>query len=233
MNPFAFLVFGILGASLLVLIFNGNDGTIGPMTESQFAGTVYLGLFGTVLAAGLFASGQRFGEMARQAGIWLAIIIMLVIGYEYRFELHDTAARVTSGLIPGEPVSSQSADGSLSVTINRRGRHFETSGTVNGSRQTFLVDTGASTVVLTEENARKAGIDPDSLDFHIPVATANGTAMAARVTGLDIAIGGITRRNITALVASDSQLSSNLLGMNFLDTLHSFEVRRDRMVLRN
>ena len=68
MNAFAFVIFGILGAALLILVFNGNDGTIGPMTDDQFAGTVYLGLLGTVIAAALFASGQRFGAMARQAG---------------------------------------------------------------------------------------------------------------------------------------------------------------------
>lgn len=233
MNPFAFIIFGILGAALLVLVFNGNDGTIGPMTDEQFARTVYLGLFGAVLAAGLFASGQRFGQMARQAGIWLAVLIVLVVGYEYRFELQESAARVTSGLVPGTAITRTSANGDLSVTIQRRGRHFETVGTVNGSRQEFLVDTGASTIVLTEANARKAGIDPETLNYRIPVATANGTAMAARISGIEVAIGGIVRPDMIALVAKDGQLSSNLLGMNFLDTLHSFEVQRDRMVLRN
>lgn len=233
MNTFAFIIFGILGGALLILVFNGNDGTIGPMTDEQFARTIYLGLFGAVLAAGLFASGQRFGQMARQAGIWLAVLIVLVVGYEYRFELQESAARVTSGLIPGTAITQTSADGDLSVTIQRRGRHFETVGTVNGSRQEFLVDTGASTIVLTEANARKAGIDPETLDYRIPVATANGTAMAARISGIEVAIGGIVRPGMIALIARDGQLSSNLLGMNFLDTLHSFEVQRDRMVLRN
>jgi aspartyl protease family protein len=233
MNPFAFIVFGILGAALLILVFNGNDGTIGPMTDEQFARTVYLGLFGAVLAAGLLASGQRFGQMARQAGIWLAVLIVLVIGYEYRFELQESVARVSSGLMPGAAITQTSENGDLSVTIQRRGRHFETTGTVNGSPQEFLVDTGASTIVLTEANARKAGIDPETLDYRIPVATANGRTMAARISGIEIAIGGIVRPNMIALVAKDGQLSSNLLGMNFLDTLHSFEVQRDRMVLRN
>jgi aspartyl protease family protein len=233
MNTFAFIIFGILGGALLILVFNGNDGTIGPMTDEQFARTIYLGLFGAVLAAGLFASGQRFGQMARQAGIWLAVLIVLVVGYEYRFELQESAARVTSGLMPGTAITQTSADGDLSVTIQRRGRHFETVGTVNGSRQEFLVDTGASTIVLTEANARKAGIDPETLDYRIPVATANGTAMAARISGIEVAIGGIVRPGMIALIARDGQLSSNLLGMNFLDTLHSFEVQRDRMVLRN
>ena len=111
----------------------------------------------------------------------MPVIAVLVIGYENRFELQETAARVTSGLMPGEPIT-QSTDGALSVTINRRGRHFETTGTVNGTRQEFLVDTGASTVVLTETNARKAGIDPESLNYIIPVATANGWPQPAQRT---------------------------------------------------
>ena len=233
MNALAFLVFGVLGAGLLILLFNGNGGMIGPMTDDQFAGTIYLGLFATILAAGLFASGQRFGEMARQAGIWIAIIVMLVIGYEYRFELQETASRVTSGLLPGQAITSQDVNGDLSVTINRRSRHFEVVGSVNGDRQQFLVDTGASTIMLTETNASRAGFHPEELDFRIPVSTANGVAMAARISGVDITIGGIERRGMVALVARDSQIQSNLLGMNFLDTLSSFEFQRDRMILRN
>ncbi|QKV17634.1 TIGR02281 family clan AA aspartic protease [Oricola thermophila] len=233
MNAFTYIFFGILGGALLILIIYGNDGTVGPMTDGQFAGTVYLGLIGAMIAAGMFASGRRFGQLARQAGIWIAVLILLVIGYEYRFELQETATRVTSGLVPGAAITQTSANGNLTVTIQRSGRHFETAGTVNGTRQTFLVDTGASTVVLTESTARKAGIDPATLDYRIPIATANGMAMAARVSDIEVTVGGIVRSGMIALVAKDDQLSSNLLGMNFLDTLDSFEVRGDRMVLRN
>ena len=233
MNIFALAVFTVLGAGLLVLVFNGNDGSIGPMSDEQFARTVYLGLIGTVLAAGLFASGQRFGTMARQAGIWLALLIILVVSYEYRFELQNSASRITSVLLPGQPITSQDAQGQQTVTINRRGQHFVTRGSVNGSSQSFLVDTGATTIVLTESNARSAGYNTDTLRFSIPVATANGTAMAARVDDLTIEIGGISRSGMIALVARDNTLGSNLLGMNFLDTLNSFEITRDRLVLRN
>ncbi|TCD11833.1 TIGR02281 family clan AA aspartic protease [Oricola cellulosilytica] len=233
MNGLALIVFGILGAGLLILLFDGNTGMIGPITDEQFASTIYLGLLGIVLAAGLFASGQRFGTLARQAGVWLVLLIVFVTGYEYRFELQESASRVTAGLLPGQPLSSQSAEGELSVILNRRGRHFETVGRVNGSRQSFIVDTGASTVVLTQDNARLAGFDPAELDFNIPVATANGMAMAARLNGVDIAIGDIERRNMVVLVVGDNALETNLLGMNFLDTLSSFEVSRERMTLRN
>jgi aspartyl protease family protein len=231
MNALAFIVFTVLGAGLIVLLFNGNDGTIGPMTDEQFARTVYLGLLGTVLAAGLFASGQRFGSMARQAGIWLAFLVMLVVGYEYRFELQDSAGRIASVLLPGQPITSENASGDQTVTINRAGSHFTTSGFVNGSSQTFLVDTGATTVVLTESNAREAGYETNALNFSIPVATANGMTQAARIDDVMIEIGGISRSGIIALVARDNALGSNLLGMNFLDTLTSFEIRRDRLVL--
>ncbi|WP_421849648.1 retropepsin-like aspartic protease family protein [Oricola sp.] len=233
MNLFALAIFTVLGAGLLILLFNGNDGTIGPMSDDQFASTIYLGLLGTVLAAGLFASGQRFGTMARHAAIWLALLIVLVVSYEYRYELQNSAGRVASVLLPGQPVSSTDSQGRQTVTINRRGQHFVTRGTINGADQSFLVDTGASTIVLTESSARSAGYEVENLRFTVPVATANGTAMAARINDLDIEIGGIGRTNMLALVARDSALGSNLLGMNFLDTLSSFEVTRDRLVLRN
>lgn len=228
-----YVVLGLMGAAVLLLFAFGGDGMIGPLEDSQFASLVYLGALGAMIAAGIVASRQRFGSMVKQAAIWIAIILVLVIGYEYRYELQTVANRVSLGLVPGRTVSAVNADGELAVTVGRAGTHFRTAGTVNGSRQSFIVDTGASTIVLTEANAKRAGYDTDALAYTIPVSTANGMAMAARIDDVDIAVGDIARSGLIALVAPTSQLSENLLGMNFLDTLSSFEVSRDRLTLRN
>lgn len=232
-NTFLFAVFAVIGAALLILIFAGGDGMIGPFSDDQFARTVYLGLWGSVIAAGIVASRQRFGSLLVQAMIWIVVGLVLVIGYSYRFELGQVANRVGATIVPGMPISTTGKNGEIAVNIGRSGTHFETSGTVNGTAQDFIVDTGASAVVLTTDNARKAGYDVRTLDYSIPVTTANGTAMAARIPGVEISIGGITRNDVTTLVAPGSQLATNLLGMSFLGTLTSFEVRRDRLILRD
>jgi predicted Fe-S protein YdhL (DUF1289 family) len=133
MNPFAFIVFGILGAGLLILVFNGNDGTIGPMTDDQFARTIYLGLFGARAGRRPVRLGPALRQMARQAGIWIAIIVMLVVGYEYRFELQESGGARDIRPDARPAITQTSVNGDLSVTIQRRGRHFEVVGAVNGS----------------------------------------------------------------------------------------------------
>lgn len=228
----------MIGAALLVVaaiaiglfLTSGNPGTI---TGDDYASLIYMGLFATVIGAFFFQTRQHFGNVAKQVALWIAILLALVAAYEYRFELSDFGTRVTAGLIPGSARTSTTADGATLVQINRIGQQFLTDGSVNGSRQGFLVDTGASTVVLTENAAREAGIDPQSLSFTIPVSTANGVTMAASARVQTITIGAITRENVVVLVSEPGDLSVNLLGMNFLDTLSGYEVRGDRLILRD
>src|SRR6185437_12336528 len=75
-----------------------------------------------------------------------------------------------------------------------------------------IMDTGASTIVLRPADARKAGIDPDTLIYRVPVLTANGRAMAARVRLDTVAIGPLDRKDVDALVAQPGALTQSLLG---------------------
>ena len=78
-----------------------------------------------------------------------------------------------------------------------------------------------------------AGFDPSALVFNIPVSTANGTASAASIVADEVAVGGIVRKNLPLLVAEAGRLEQSLLGMNFIGTLSGFDVRGDRLVLRD
>ena len=130
-------------------------------------------------------------------------------GYEYRYELQDVASRVSGGIIPGSPLSITDGDGRAIVTLRQRmDGHFEANVDVNGRTISTIVDTGAT-------------------------STANGTANAARVVADEVAVGGIVRKNLPLLVAEDSRLGQSLLGMNFMGTLAGFDVRGDRLVLRD
>ena len=118
------------------------------------------------------------------------------------------------------------------VIVNRRlSGEFAIAGRVNGARATLLFDTGASAVVLTAADARRAGIPAAGLSFDVPVATANGSAMAAEVRIDRIAVGPIVMRNVPALVARPGALDESLLGMSFLERLKSYTVERDRLVI--
>ncbi len=80
-------------------------------------------------------------------------------------------------------------------------------------------------------DAERAGIDVERLSYTIPVSTANGMTSAARVSIGAIQLGNLERENIGAMVAQKGDLAISLLGMTFLNSLWSFEVRGDRMIL--
>ena len=102
---------------------------------------------------------------------------------------------------------------------------------VGGTPVTFLFDTGASMVVLTADDARRAGFHADRLDYRVPVMTANGMTQVAPVRLSSLSIGGISVDNVRAAVAKPGDLEASLLGMTFLDRLDGYQVQRDRLVL--
>jgi aspartyl protease family protein len=103
---------------------------------------------------------------------------------------------------------------------------------VNGARINMILDTGASSVVLTQEAAKAAGLPLEVLSYTVNVDTANGRARAAPVTLDRLAVGNIIERAVPALIAQPGQLRTNLLGLSFLNRLESWEVRGDRLIMR-
>ena len=234
MSRMLILIIGALCATLVLLLVNDERGTTFGMDNDAFARVAMLGVLGAVLAAGVLRRGMRFQDTARQAAVWLVLLMGLVASYQYRFELQNIASRVTAGLIPSRPQTAFGADGALRVSIGKASNgHFEADGAVNGAGVSFLVDTGASSVVLTMEAAKAAGIQPDGLSFTFPVSTANGMAFAAKVALDEVRIGGIARNNVSAMVAEQGKLDQSLLGMSFLSTLSAYAVQQDQMILQD
>jgi aspartyl protease family protein len=226
------IILGIIGAGLILLILNHDRGSFLGMQNDTFASVLFMGIWATIIGAAIIPRAGGLGAAARNAAIWIAIILVLMAGYVYRFDLQDIGSRMTAGLIPGSPVSSQSIDGRQQVMIIRGNNgQFGARASVNGTQTGFLVDTGASAVVLTYEDAERAGIDVERLSYTIPVSTANGMTSAARVSIGAIQLGNLERENIGAMVAQKGDLAISLLGMTFLNSLWSFEVRGDRMIL--
>jgi aspartyl protease family protein len=176
----------------------------------------------------------RAGTMLRDAVTWLALGLGLVTVYAYKDELLPIAARVVGELVPGSAMTvEESSGGATEVRIRKRlDGHFTANVKVNGGAVSMIVDTGASTIVLRPADARKAGIDPDTLTYRVPVLTANGRAMAARVRLDSVAIGPLDRKNVDALVAQPGALTQSLLGMSFLSRLRSYEFSGDFLRLR-
>lgn len=222
----------VAGGGLLLLLFTGASGSTMGMASDDFASLLYMGLFATLVGSGILASGIRFGQATRSIAAWLAIVLVLVAGYQYRYELQDVGSRLTAGLIPGSPISVTSADGRKSAIIEKAPNgHFETRAQVNGAPVRFVVDTGATMTVLSSEDAARAGYDIGTLTFNVPVSTANGTTRAARVMADEIRVGDIARNRQPIFVAGPGLLTGSLLGMSFMSTLAGYNVRGDRMEL--
>lgn len=123
-----------------------------------------------------------------------------------------------------------SSGGDLEIAANDSG-HFETEAEMNGSRIEVLVDTGATLVALTYEDAKRVGVFLDPADYTQQVKTANGTAKVAPVQLSAVSIGDITVRNVRGVVAEPGKLHKTLLGMSFLSRLSRVEMRPDALVL--
>ena len=117
------------------------------------------------------------------------------------------------------------------VSIPRVNGQYFTYGQVNRGSVHFLVDTGASTIALTLEDARKAGIDLNTLRYTALGNTANGQTYAAPVELDEVRIGGIRLRNVRGLVVKEG-LSISLLGMTFLGELQKVEATPTQLILR-
>lgn len=109
--------------------------------------------------------------------------------------------------------------------------HYFANAIVNGHSIEVVVDTGATSVALTSETARRLGLKLDVSDFDMPISTANGVIAAAEVTLSEIRVGSITLRNINAMVVPGDALGVNLLGMTFLNRLTRFEVAGGQLLL--
>lgn len=223
-----------IGIGLVLLVLNDSVGSTFGIENQDFSRLIWLGAFGTVVAAGLLRSRRPLGAMTRHLGVWAIIIVALIAGYQYRYELQDFASRVSAGLVPGSPLALGEQDGRATVTLDKAANgHFEARIMVNGSPIRAVVDTGATSTVLTADDAVAAGFNPAALNYTVPVSTANGSASAAAVRTEELSIGAIARKGVTVLVAAPGMLGQSLLGMDFIGALSGFDVRGDRMTLRD
>lgn len=228
------ILLGILAVGLVFLILNHDSGRTFGIMNDDFGRLVTLGAIAAMFATGIVQSRRHIGQSLRQFGIWVLIILVLVSGYLYRNDLQSFGNRLVAGLVPGRAAVFTDNEGIQEVVLHKvLNGHFETPVTINGATVQMLVDTGASRVALSYEDAETLGLNPASLAFTQRVSTANGEARAAPVTLAEVAIGPIVRNNIQAMVTEEGKLDQSLLGMSFLSTLDLLQMQTDELRLRD
>lgn len=198
------------------------------LSGDDYAHLVYLALLGALVGAGIFSVRGRLGPTMKSLAIWAMIFIGLSAAWTYQDDLMRIGSTITGGLIPGRPVDN--GNGTIALIRDDTG-HFSARGEINGNAVNFLVDTGASSVVLTYEDAQRLGFQPETLAFTTITRTANGEGRAARLRLDEIAVGSIRRYRIEALIAEPGALDGNLLGMSFLSTLSAFSFSGNRLTM--
>ncbi len=222
------LLFGLVIAVLIVLVRQGGSGGE-PLSSGDFASLAYkAGILVFVAGMALTLFRERFVQAVMAALMWIAIGLLLVVSYSYRFELYGVADRALAELVPGHVIS----EGRTVAVARTNGGDFAINGQINGAPVAMVLDTGASSVVLTREDAKSAGLPIEVLNYTVNIDTANGRTRAAPVTLDRIAVGSLVECSVDALVAQPGQLKKSLLGMSFLNRLQSWEVRGDRLYLR-
>jgi len=184
-----------------------------------------------VMVLALIAGGGRafknrpVSKTLRDAAIWLAILVVLVFAYSFRDEFGNS--RFMAELMPSRV--HVEGDGAMSIRASEGG-HFMVESEVNGMPVRFMIDTGASDIVLSPDDARRAGLNPDTLKYSTFASTANGGVAGALVTLDSLKIGNITLSHIPASV-NGKWMSESLLGMSFLRRLKGYRVEGNRLVL--
>jgi len=190
------------------------------MTGDDYGRAIYLVLL-LLVVAGYFIVDNRahLGRVAQQAMIWGLIFV----GFIAVFGLWSD---IRSDLSPRQSVSDA---GAIELPRAPDG-HFYLTAQINGADITFVVDTGATDIVLSQDDARAVGIDPDALDYLGSASTANGVVRTARVTLDDFRLEGMADTRLRAVV-NQGDLDGSLLGMAYLDRFSRIEIAGDRMIL--
>lgn len=190
------------------------------MDSDLTARVLYFGLL--LLALGGYAVAQllrRPGQTAQQMLIWAFIFIGLMGAAGLWQDISREALGRQTVLEGGRIEAPLAPDG-----------HYYLSAQINGTPVRFMVDTGASDIVLTRRDAERVGLDPDSLSYFGQARTANGTVATAPVVLKTLALGPIQDENLRAVV-NGGEMDHSLMGMAYLTRFARVELRRDRLLL--
>ena len=191
------------------------------MTADGIASLIYLTLLGVVVAGYfLLANRHQMGRIAQQGAIWALIFVGVAAGAALWDDIRSSSDTRQAVFRDGERiVTTRAPDGHYHLTLG-----------INGSQVRFLVDTGATDMVLTLRDAQRVGLDSDDLRFVGRAATANGLVQTAPVTLDRVELGGIVDRNMPAQV-SGGDMPGSLLGMRYLSRFAEVTISGDTLTL--
>ena len=191
------------------------------MTADEIGRFVYIGLLACAVSGWIMVDARkRLGQTMRNLLVW-SFIFIGVIGVIGLWE------DIKSDVAPRQLVLE--GGGRIEIPLSRDG-HYHLTLTANGNPVRFVVDTGATDIVLTREDAEQLGIDTASLSFSNIARTANGEVRTAPALLTTLSAGGLTDRNVRVVV-NGGEMDTSLLGMRYLQRFTRIEIADQTMVL--
>lgn len=192
------------------------------MTGDQIGNLIYLVLLGGVLVSWFFVQGRAsLGKTMQQMAAWGLIFVGVIAVFGLWSDIRST-------VLPQQMVMGD--EGRIELPRAPDGHYYVTL-QINGTPTRFVVDTGATSVVLTRSAAERAGIDVASLHFLSEAMTANGRVQTAPVTLDTVALGPFADQRVAAYVNA-GEMQNSLLGMTYLDRYDSLQISGGKMVLQ-
>lgn len=199
------------------------DSTNGPTLVSS-------SIIIVVLLASLFARRLPVASVVKQLLAWIAIFAVAYGLFLFRDDFKAVWARAKAD-VTGQTI--ETADSGEVVRVRRSDDgHFWVDASILGHEARFLVDSGATTTVVTEATARESGLFDHRSSRPIVVNTANGTANSWPAGRHGVRIGGHRVEDVQMSIAEDDRLNTNLLGMSFLNRLKGWSVEGNELVLK-
>lgn len=192
------------------------------MFDTETTGRLlYLVLLGAAVVFWVFSANRgQGGRLLRQSAVWGLIFVATIAGFGLWQDIRDETAPRQAVLADGGQVSvPRHPDGHFYLTLD-----------IEGTPVRFVVDTGATDMVLTREDAIRVGIDPDRLVYQGRARTANGEVRTARVRLDRVALGPVVDSRVPAWV-NEGRMDTSLLGMSYLQRFERLEIAGDRLVL--
>ena len=221
---FVFILVLLVGGALLAVMSK-----LFPVSDKEDWSYALRGLaIAAMVSASLAARRTPWRDSLRYALIWSAIVAALWVGYVFKDDAKELGLRLVSSIVPSVPMAASNGD--LSISQSSDGSYY-IAGAVNGQPVTFLVDTGASDVVLTQEDARRAGIDVGALTYSRASSKANGIGRDSPVTVSSLEVSGVRLLDFPVSV-NKAAMPNSLLGMSYLKRLKSFRFDHNRLILQ-
>lgn len=198
------------------------------MENNDLSQIVYLVILILIMSYGMINRKEMsLKKIVKYFLIWSLIGLIIIALYAYRFEFNNFKERISGEINPTSAQLNQ--QGQLTINISDDS-HFYVKILINKKPILFMVDTGASDIVLNLQDAIKIGINPKNLIFNRQFQTANGRVLGASIILKEVEISGIKFRDVKASV-TQGEMGVNLLGMSFLRRFDKYEFYQDRLIL--